>query len=296
MRANALLRPLCAALSVAFTLSAQANPACVSPVELGNKPSLRDFGDYSEFLVTVMAHKAKEEEQTKHRQLCPELYQPAPVVEAPTAENLDQAVAATREQPPFDYSSNNTWYNRSTSRSFGLAGMPNNQMSGEAIQTPLALLDQPPLSEQDRNNSLALLAPVEDVRTGAILPGQQASQEYQQQLIAREQLTQAFGLERWITSPNSGLTAPGINLPPPYTSAEEYQQKDPQGYQNAVKEWSLQRGLTYQPSSISNQPPTWDSVTISPDGNLVVFYHNGEATRTHTTIYYSSCWSSCYGK
>jgi hypothetical protein len=147
-----------AALSALIAVSGQAND-CISPVELGEKPAMSAYGDYTDFLVAAMEHKAKEEEKRKHQKMCPELYRQAPVLGA-SAENLDSAVRRSADQPPFDYSRNQSWYNRSTSQSFGLPGLPNSSMAGKTINTSLAGLEDGPLADQLRNILLALQGPL----------------------------------------------------------------------------------------------------------------------------------------
>lgn len=165
-----------AALSAVFAVSAQAND-CVSPIVLGDKPVMGAFGDYTDFLVAAMEHKAKEEEKRKHQKLCPELYRQAPLMDS-QAENLDSAVQRSANQPPFDYSSNQSWYNRSTSQSFGLPGLPNASMASEAINTSLISLEDGPIADSLRNILLALQTPLDGVEDGgnaAGLAGQQLS-------------------------------------------------------------------------------------------------------------------------
>lgn len=154
-----------AALSAAFAVAAQAND-CVSPVVLGDKPAMSAYGDYTDFLVAAMEHKAKEEEKRKHQKLCPELYRQAPTF-AERTESLDSAVARSASQPPFDYSRNQSWYNRSTSQSFGLPGLPNASMASEAINTSLISLEDGPIADSLRNILLALQSPLNGVEDGA---------------------------------------------------------------------------------------------------------------------------------
>lgn len=163
-----------AALSAAYAVSAQASD-CVSPVTVGDKPAMNAYGDYTDFLVAAMEHKAKEEEKRKHQKLCPELYRQAPMFAA-KAENLDSAVARSASQPPFDYSSNQSWYNRTTSRSFGLPGLANASMASEAINTSLISLEDGPIADSLRNILMALQSPmsgIEDGGNAASLVGRQ---------------------------------------------------------------------------------------------------------------------------
>ena len=164
---------------------------CISPVVLGDKPAMSAYGDYSDFLVAAMEHKSQEEKKRKHQKMCPELYREAPLLDAPN-ENLDNAVRQSAQRPPFDYGSNQSWYNKSTSQSFGLPGLPNASMSGEAINTSLLVLEEGPIEDRLRSILLALQSPlpgVDDGGNASSLIGRQFSDV----LLKREnEVLQAF--------------------------------------------------------------------------------------------------------
>jgi hypothetical protein len=140
------IRLCVAALSFCLAVPAFGND-CISPIALGEKPAMATYGDYSDFLVAVMEHKSKEEERRKHQKLCPELYREAPTA-AMERETLDGAIRRSAAQTPFDYAANQSWYNRSTSRSFALPGMPNSLMASLALGTPLDTTSMSPESRQ----------------------------------------------------------------------------------------------------------------------------------------------------
>lgn len=135
---------------------------CISPVKLGDKPAMTAYGDYSDFLVAVMEHKALEEKKRKHQKLCPELYREAPTAPG-KAESLDAAIQASSQQPPFDYRANASWYNRSTSQSFSLPSMANATMAGTSLGTSFATLDDGPVNDALAASILAMLGAGDDV-------------------------------------------------------------------------------------------------------------------------------------
>jgi hypothetical protein len=140
------VRHCAAALSICLALPAFGSD-CQSPIVLGEKPAMATYGDYSDFLVAVMEHKGKEEEKRKHQKLCPELYREAPTAAA-EPETLDGAIRRSAMQAPFDYTAHQSWYNRSTSRSFALPGMPNSLMASLALGTPLDITALTPETRQ----------------------------------------------------------------------------------------------------------------------------------------------------
>lgn len=150
---------VCAALALASAgpaLAAEASGDCSVPISLGQQPKMNEFADYSDFLVSIMDFKEKEEEQKEQRKACPELFTTPPIVwDGP--EDLNNAVAEAGSRPEFDYLANPTWYDKSTSRSFGLAGMPAGSLADALIQSSLAMLEEQSLSE-DEQAALLLLA------------------------------------------------------------------------------------------------------------------------------------------
>jgi hypothetical protein len=155
-------RLFAAAALCALCYSSAIADDCISPVRLGEKPAMTAYGDYSDFLVAVMEHKALEEKKRKHQKLCPELYREAPTAPART-ESLEAAVQASSQQPPFDYRANTSWYNRSTSQSFSLPGMANATMAGTALGTSFSTLDDGPTNGAIAASILALLGAGENI-------------------------------------------------------------------------------------------------------------------------------------
>lgn len=193
-----LLQPLAGVSLLALSTVAAHADDCASPVVLGDKPSMSSYGDYEDFLVAVMEHKAKEEEKNKHQKMCPQLYQEAPMI-AEQAETLNDAVQRSAQQEPFDYSRNQRWYNRSTSQSFALSGLPNSSMSGETIHTSLSGLEEDgPLTSGQRNILLALQGPFNGIDDGAdasTVSGQLASDT---QIIREREVQAAFGFDSFL--------------------------------------------------------------------------------------------------
>lgn len=184
-------RLIAAATLCAFCTNAAHADDCISPVPLGDKPAMNAYGDYSDFLVAAMEHKAQEEEKRKHQKMCPELYREAPLMDLPS-ESLDTAVRQSSERPAFDYSRNQSWYNRTTSQSFGLPGLPNSSMAGEAIDTSLIVLEEGPIEERLRSILLALQSPLPGVEDGANASSVM-SRQFEDVLLKREnEVLQAF--------------------------------------------------------------------------------------------------------
>jgi opacity protein-like surface antigen len=155
-------RLIAAASLCALCISSAVADDCISPVKLGDKPAMTAYGDYSDFLVAVMEHKALEEKKRKHQKLCPELYREAPTAAA-KAESLDAAIQASSQQPPFDYRANASWYNRSTSQSFGLPSMPNAIMAGTSLGTSFTTLDDGAVNDALAASILAMLGAGNDI-------------------------------------------------------------------------------------------------------------------------------------
>ncbi|MFN3714772.1 MAG: hypothetical protein ACK4SX_14035 [Alcanivoracaceae bacterium] len=157
---------LCAAALSVLCAAAAHGSECTSPVMLGEKPAMVTYGDYSDFLVAVMEHKSREEEKRRHQKLCPELYREAPT-EPSQIESLEGAIRRSAGQPPFDYSANQSWYNRSTSRSFALPGMPNSLMASLALGTPLDTQAMSPEAQRLLAAVLASLGTDENLEDGS---------------------------------------------------------------------------------------------------------------------------------
>lgn len=111
---------------------------CSVPVELPDKPRIQDFADYNDFVVDVMKYKKKKRQQAQHKKQCPQAYvvrkRPSPdprVIEGP--ETLGEALRRTERLPQVDYAVNQTWYNKSTSRSFGLPSLSGEELSQRSV-------------------------------------------------------------------------------------------------------------------------------------------------------------------
>lgn len=148
MKFSALATGLCS-IFLLSPLSAQepAPPPCGSPVSVPSKPALEDYPDYSDFLLQVMQYKQANRSRAAHQAACPQDYQPEPVTSSdPTVieqpETLDSALARTERLSPIDYQRNRTWYDRSTSQSFGLPALPGNSLSG-SISAPCSAMPAP---------------------------------------------------------------------------------------------------------------------------------------------------------
>lgn len=115
---------------------------CSEPVELPDKPELSQFADYNTFLVEVMDYKATKRERAQHRQACPEAYEPEKrpsrnptVIREP--ETLSEALQRADRIPRLDYSQHQTWYNRTTSRSFPLPDLGRDELSDNMLEANL---------------------------------------------------------------------------------------------------------------------------------------------------------------
>ncbi|EKF75924.1 hypothetical protein A11A3_00480 [Alcanivorax hongdengensis A-11-3] len=142
MQAHARVLGLCALFMTSALQAQDAVPPCGHPVVVPDKPELASYPEYSDFLVDIMKYKQTVKLQQAHRQACPRDYQPKPhhsndptVVEGP--ETLDSAVERAHQIAQMDYSKHDTWYNRTTSRSFALPPMQQQGLADERIRTLL---------------------------------------------------------------------------------------------------------------------------------------------------------------
>lgn len=139
---------------------------CDAPVTLGDKPSMDAYADYSDFLVAIMDYKTRERDLQAQQDACPELFisRVDPTSLDPTVtygpETLESAVERSARIPAIDYSANRTWYNRSTSRSFGLPTLPSNQMTTSLVRTPLRTVVDGNVPERDQALVLNLVGPL----------------------------------------------------------------------------------------------------------------------------------------
>lgn len=175
---------------------------CDAPVTLGGKPSMDGYADYSDFLVAIMDYKARERDLQAQQEACPELFitRVDPTSLDPTVtygpETLDSAVERSARIPTIDYSTNRTWYNRSTSRSFGLPNLPNGVMEKETISTQVRTLVDGTLSARDQQLVLDLIGPLTKD------DGAWAEQLAHRQLT--ESLTRTEQIVRYVTSTSEG--------------------------------------------------------------------------------------------
>lgn len=172
MKARLSVKIVFAALAcwvAAPAMAGEASGDCSVPISLGQKPSMGDYSDYSDFLVAIMGYKKQERDQSEQRKACPELY-----LEPPTAwdgpESLDDALQQANQQAPFDYQSHPTWYDRSTSQSIALQDLPSGALANELIQASLSTLEFGAMSDDQQAAFLLLQAinsATEDGRFGA---------------------------------------------------------------------------------------------------------------------------------
>lgn len=140
-------------LSIAFVAPQAWGQDCSVPIDLPDKPRISNFADYNDFVVEVMKYKKQKRAQQQHRKRCPRAYtvreRPNPdptVIEGP--ETLGEALRRTQRLPEVDYASNQKWYNRSTSRSFGLPSLSGDELSSRSIDAHLQNL-RASASEED---------------------------------------------------------------------------------------------------------------------------------------------------
>ncbi|MDX1804572.1 MAG: hypothetical protein R3292_10860 [Alcanivorax sp.] len=145
MHANARALGLCMLILFCPALQAEEDkvPPCGQPMVLPDKPNLDDYPDYSEFLLKIMKYKQAKREQAAHRQRCPQDYRPKPphsndptVVEGP--ETLESAMKRAKRIARIDYQKHQTWFNHTTSHSFGLPAMATSSLESESIRTLLS--------------------------------------------------------------------------------------------------------------------------------------------------------------
>lgn len=141
---------------------------CDTLVDLGEKPVMDAYADYSDFLVAIMDYKAASRDLQAQQKQCAELFtqQASPKSQDPTITNgpetLDSALARTDQIPKVDYSVHRTWYNRSTSRSFSLPTLASAQLDNESIGTKLRTLVDEPLPEREQQLVLNSLGPLSE--------------------------------------------------------------------------------------------------------------------------------------
>ena len=136
------------------------------PVELGDKPAMDAYADYSDFLVAIMDYKARDRELLAQQEACPQLFvkQVDPSTLDPTVtygpETLDSAIARASKLQGLAQPSGPVWHNRSTSKSFRLPMLGSPQMEKETISTHLRTLIDDPVSDRDQTLAINLLGPL----------------------------------------------------------------------------------------------------------------------------------------
>jgi len=139
---------------------------CDVAIELGEKPAMDAYADYSDFLVAIMDYKARDRELRTQQDACPELFVEVIDPEAldPTVtygpETLESALKRTERLQTRSADQRPLITDRSTSRSFRLPVLASTQMENETIPTPLRTLVDAPLSERDQQLVLNLLGPL----------------------------------------------------------------------------------------------------------------------------------------
>ena len=176
--------------AVAGHVHAQASGDCEQPIQLGNKPDMGDFAEYSDFLVEAMAFKSKEREQNEHRKSCPELYLRPPIL-WPGPESLDTAVDEANQRPPIDYATLPD-SDRSNSRSFPLPQAANDDLATEAIDTALATLDFGALSEAEQQQLILLSLSNMSTEDGSFGSGVQDDFFFWSQVLSENATNDAF--------------------------------------------------------------------------------------------------------
>lgn len=182
-------------MTALFLASGMAAPVygeeCVAPMDIGVKPDMTAYADYSDFLVAVMEFKARADALEKHQGACPQLYAVTPPPAA-SSETLASALQRSRDQAQFDYSVHQTWYDRTTSRTFGLPSMANNLLSGQTIGTSLRILEEGPLDPSTQAVILTLRSPVGGLEDGAVAVDLVNAQFEQLGLEREQQVRLAF--------------------------------------------------------------------------------------------------------
>lgn len=141
---------------------------CDAPVVLGDRPRMEDYAQSRDFLAAAMDYKQQEALLEKQLHECPQL-SGGPDPESSTndkPEDLDEAVKRGRNLPEFDYDRHSRWYNRTTSRSFGLPPLPPARMDDRLIQAPIRAANEQPIPPEVRSAFVALHGPLDDVVDG----------------------------------------------------------------------------------------------------------------------------------
>ncbi len=139
---------------------------CESAIQLGSKPAMDDYADYSDFLVAIMDYKAHERDLRAQQEACPELFvkrvDPASLDPRVTygPETLDSALERTARLPMVDYRGASKLNDRSTARSFALPTLASTEMESEAIRTPLRTIIDGNIDERDQQLALNLQGPL----------------------------------------------------------------------------------------------------------------------------------------
>jgi hypothetical protein len=118
---------------------------CSAPITLPDEPELSEFSDYNTFLVEVMEYKTSKRKRVQHRKACPQVYRERQrpnrnptVIEEP--ETLSEALQRADKIPRLDYSQHQTWYNRTTSRSFPLPDLGRDRLEDKWLQSNLRMM------------------------------------------------------------------------------------------------------------------------------------------------------------
>ncbi|GEM_PF-4443033 len=129
---------------------------CSEPVTLPEKPRLSQFANYNTFLVEMLEFKSAKRKQVQHRKACPQAYtKPERPSRNPTEirepETLSEALQRAEKIPRLDYSEHQTWYNRTTSRSFPLPDLGRDRLSDNMLESNLRMMrsDASPRSGAD---------------------------------------------------------------------------------------------------------------------------------------------------
>lgn len=263
-------------LSIALPAPQVWGQDCSVPVELPDKPRIENFADYNDFVVEIMKYKKVAREQQEHRSKCPQAYvvrqRPNPdptVIEGP--ETLGEALRRTERLPGVDYSRNQTWYDRSTSRSFGLPSLSGEELSNRSIDAHLQNLSTD-MGEQALN---------------ALSPRERRRLSYQALLARRD-------------GKKTDLALAGADVLPLFYASDfrEYGEEATGGTTEQLYYLLLQREQEVQEAT--DPPGIYDSLSIVASTAAVrgqrldVFIaDNGDPIRFGGLIQVEDCLSSC---
>lgn len=154
-----------AVLALATALPAMAATDCDTPIVLGDRPHMDAYADPHDFLAAVMDYQHREIRQRQQLRECPQLAaRPRAPEQRAQPEDLDAAIERGRSLPAFDYARHPRWYDRTTSRTFGLPPLSRTKMDDGLVSAPIRMDEAFPAALQ--NALFALQGPLDDIRDG----------------------------------------------------------------------------------------------------------------------------------